>query len=100
MSYVVINAISVPEHAGAELEKRFAARAGEVDQQPGFERFELLRPADGRGQYYVMTHWDSKESFEAWMSSRAFQHGHAQSGGPSGPVGTGSDVLQFEVVDL
>lgn len=97
--YVVMNAITVPGGAGPELEKRFAARAGEVDQQPGFEGFELLRPADGKDAYYVMTHWDSKESFEAWMSSRAFGQGHAQTNA-SGPVGTGSEVLAFEVVDL
>ncbi len=97
--YVVINAITVPGGAGPELEKRFAARAGEVDAQPGFVGFELLRPADGKDAYYVMTHWDSKESFEAWMSSRAFGRGHAQST-EGGPVGTGSEVLAFEVVDL
>ena len=28
--------------------KRFAARAGAVDDQDGFEGFELLQPTDGR----------------------------------------------------
>lgn len=99
MSYVVVNSINVPGGAGPELEKRFAARAGEVDEQPGFEGFELLRPADGRDAYFVVTHWDSRESFEGWMSSSAFGRGHGQSAG-GGPVGTGSEVLAFEVVDL
>lgn len=49
MSYVVINAISVAEGAGPELERRFAGRAGAVDQAPGFEQLVLLRPADGAG---------------------------------------------------
>ena len=42
MSVVKINAIEVPPGAGPELEQRFAARAGMVDQQPGFEEFMLL----------------------------------------------------------
>ncbi len=40
MSVVKINAISIPEGMGPELETRFAARAHAVDNQPGFERFQ------------------------------------------------------------
>ena len=47
MAVVKINAIKVPEGAGPELEKRFAARLGAVDDQPGFLGFELLRPVAG-----------------------------------------------------
>ena len=46
MTVIKINAITVPEGAGDELAKRFAARAGAVDNQEGFEGFELLRPTD------------------------------------------------------
>ena len=42
MSIIIINAITVPEGSGDELAKRFAARAGAVDDQDGFEGFELL----------------------------------------------------------
>ncbi|PZO61311.1 MAG: antibiotic biosynthesis monooxygenase, partial [Pseudoxanthomonas suwonensis] len=43
MSVVKINAITVPEGAGPELEKRFAVRKHAVDAEPGFEGFQLLR---------------------------------------------------------
>lgn len=99
MSVVIVNAITVPPERAAELERRFAARAGEVDQQPGFIGFKLLRPTDGRDVFHVMTEWESQEDFENWMRSASFQHGHA-SNQERGPVGTGSEVLQFEVVDL
>ncbi len=45
---IKINAITVPEEGGDELAQRFAARAGAVDDQDGFEGFELLRPTDDR----------------------------------------------------
>lgn len=99
MSYVVINAISVPEGMGDELEKRFGARAQAVDDQPGFLGFKLLRPTDGKSAYYVFTEWESKDHFESWRSSQAFEHGHAQTQ-KGGPVGSDSEVFEFEVVDL
>ena len=102
MSVVKINAIEVPEGGGAELERRFAARAKAVDGMPGFEGFELLRPVSGETRYFVYTRWASEEDFKSWLNSPAFQQGHA---GPSGagqqaPVGTSSALLSFEVVEL
>ena len=43
MTVVKINAITVPADSGDELARRFAARAGAVDDQDGFEGFELLQ---------------------------------------------------------
>jgi len=124
MSVVKINAISVPEGAGPELEARFAARAGEVEKMPGFEGFELLRPVAGETRYFVYTRWESEEAFQAWVNSESFGRGHAQAGGggeghghPHGhgegqghgqgqghghgggarPVATGAELLSFEV---
>ena len=93
MSFVVVNVLSVPEGSGEVLETRFAGRAGAVDAAPGFERFELLRPVEGTDDYLVYTRWRSREDFEAWTASQAFERGHAQaSGRPEGaaPAATGS----------
>ena len=79
MTVVKINAITVPPDGGDELARRFAARAGAVDNQDGFEGFELLRPTDGRTTWLVVTRWRDETSFEAWRTSPAFGHGHRQS---------------------
>ncbi len=101
MSVVRINAITIPGGGGPELEKRFAARAGAVDGQPGFERFELLRPTDGKEAYFVVTYWKDAESFDAWMASQDFQKGHqSDGGGAQKPVSTDASLLSFDVVDL
>lgn len=97
MSVVKINAIEVPAGMGDKLEGRFAARAGAIDGVAGFEGFELLRPAVPGDAYYVYTRWADEESFQAWRDSQAFGEGHAQTA-EKGPVGTGSDLLEFEVV--
>lgn len=109
MSIIKINAITVPAEAGDELAHRFAARAGAVDDQDGFEGFELLRPTDGRTTWLVVTRWRDDDAFEAWVSSPAFAHGHqgatgtgaagaGRPGAHGGPVSTSSEVWSYEVV--
>jgi heme-degrading monooxygenase HmoA len=119
MSVIKINAITVPADSGDELARRFAARAGAVDDQDGFEGFELLKPTDGRTTWLVVTRWRDEEAFQAWLSSPAFQHGHRQAsesgdmgggghgggghpggghgGGEQRPVGVSSEVWSYEV---
>ena len=94
MAVVKINAIEVPAGAGPELEKRFAARAGAVENEPGFLGFQLLRPVAGENRYFVVTHWDSEESFAAWRDGSA----RAAHAGNQKPVSTGASLLEFEVV--
>lgn len=95
MAVVKINAIHVPEGAGAELEKRFAARAHTVDGSKGFLGFQLLRPVKGDNRYFVVTQWETEEDFAAWASGPARE---AHAGERAKPVATGADLLEFEVV--
>lgn len=113
MSVIKINAITVPPDSGDELARRFAARAGAVDSQAGFEGFELLRPTDGRSTWLVVTRWRDDEAFEAWRTSPAFGHGHGQGasegeghghggaseagGEPRKPVAVSSELWSFEI---
>ena len=97
MSVVRINAITVPEGSGDELARRFAARAGSVDQMDGFEGFELLQPTDGRSTWLVVTHWRDAAAFDAWVSGPAFQHGHKQPEGAKSPVSVSAELWSFEV---
>ncbi|MEB3030473.1 mycobilin-forming heme oxygenase MhuD [[Mycobacterium] nativiensis] len=95
MSVVKINAIEVPADAGPELEKRFANRAHAVENQPGFLGFQLLRPVKGDDRYFVVTHWESDEAFQAWAQGPAAE---AHAGQRANPVATGASLLEFEVV--
>jgi heme-degrading monooxygenase HmoA len=119
MSIIKINAITVAADSGDELAKRFAARAGAVDNQDGFEGFELLQPTDGRTTWLVLTRWRDEDAFNAWASSPAFGQGHrsegqhaqsgeggggphaqgAESGGeqPKKPVGVSSELWSYVV---
>ena len=100
MTVIKINAITVPEGSGDELARRFAARAGAVDGQEGFEGFELLQPTDERTQWLVVTRWRDEDAFQSWVQSPAFAHGHAGASRPApdgGPVSVSSELWSFEV---
>src|SRR5271169_4997138 len=101
MTVVKINAITVREGSGEELARRFAKRSGAVDDADGFEGFELLRPSDHRDVWLVLTRWRDNSSFDAWVVSPAFAHGHrsaverSEGGGGSAdppPVGVHSEL--------
>jgi heme-degrading monooxygenase HmoA len=104
MTVIKINAITVPADSGDELGHRFAARAGAVDDQDGFEGFELLKPTDDRLTWLVITRWRDEAAFEAWVSSPAFAHGHRseapkhEGGEGKPPVAMGSEVWNYEPV--
>jgi heme-degrading monooxygenase HmoA len=114
VTIIKINAITVPSDGGDELARRFAARAGAVDSQEGFEGFELLRPTDERSTWLVVTRWRDEASFEAWRTSAAFGAGHGHGGGgghghggggghghgaagEQRPVAVSSELWSFEV---
>ena len=97
MGYIVMNVIDVPADRREEFEARFASRAAQVQNSPGFEAFELLKPADDNTRYIVYTRWDSKDSFEAWLRSPAFAEGHRQHS-TKGPVAPTSETWAFDVL--
>jgi|SRR5664280_596759 len=102
MTIIKINAITVPADGGDELARRFAARAGAVDDQAGFEGFELLKPTDERNTWLVITRWADDQSFQAWVNSPAFGHGHRGDAAPpdqsaAPKVGMSSELWSYEV---
>lgn len=94
MTVIKINAITVPADSGDTLAQRFAARAGAVDGQPGFEGFELLKPTDDRTTWLVITRWSDEESFDAWVNSEAFGAGHKTPSEGSGEADGDADKPQ------
>jgi heme-degrading monooxygenase HmoA len=102
VTVIKINAITVPSDSGDELARRFAARAGAVDDQDGFEGFELLKPIDDRTTWLVVTRWRDEAAFEAWVNSPAFAHGHRSASEregepPQRPVGIHSELWSYEI---
>ena len=97
--FIVMNRILVNPEYKDQFEERFTNRAREVDKMPGFVRNQVLRPANAEDPYIVFTVWQSKEDFEAWVNSEAFQKGHARSGSLPREAFRGQSKLEtFEVI--
>lgn len=95
---VVANRIQVAQGHEAEFEKRFAGRAGLVENMPGFVRLEVMRPL--KGDYYViLTHWQDEVSFRAWTESQEFKEAHSHR--PPAEIFAGPSVFEMhEVIQL
>lgn len=81
--FFVFNNIPVTEEGRPVFEHRFLNRARAVENEPGFIAFRLLRPIKSE-TYIVVTQWAGPHSFEAWKSSNAYNHAHANRDKPTG----------------
>ena len=75
-----MNRIFVDAAYAEQFEERFRTRAGLVDGMPGFLWNKVLRPVNPGQPYVVLTLWESRASFEAWVRSDEFVQGHKRSG--------------------
>jgi heme oxygenase (mycobilin-producing) len=85
MSVVKISALTVVADAGVDLVRRAAAGKEAAGNQDGFEGLELLKPADERTTWLIVTRWRDEEAYQAWLRWRA---GHE----PRPTVRRGSDA--------
>jgi heme-degrading monooxygenase HmoA len=75
-----MNRIFVNPDYAAQFEDNFRQRAGLVDRMDGFISNQLLRPSSPGDPYIVLTLWQTRKQFEAWIHSPEFAQGHARSG--------------------
>ncbi len=76
--WAMVSELAVPVAAAEALEEAFQDRLGEVDGWPGFQRLEVWRDPRHPGRYLMVSWWDSRESFSAWMQSDAHDRSHAR----------------------
>ena len=74
--FVAINYITCTEQYRERFETLFGTRAKAIDRMPGFRQMEVLRPSDNKGEYLIISHWDTEEGFQKWTNSVEFLEGH------------------------
>jgi heme-degrading monooxygenase HmoA len=75
--FIVANRVPVATGWEDMFEERFRQRAGQIDKQPGFVRMQVLRPDSENTPYVVLTTWQDKAAFEAWVGSEDFRLAHS-----------------------
>ncbi|MBY4678492.1 antibiotic biosynthesis monooxygenase family protein [Marinobacterium arenosum] len=75
--FVVSNRVFVAAGYCEEFERRFRARLGQIDQQPGFVEMCVMQPAKEGAPYVVQTRWQDRAAFDNWVGSEDFRRAHA-----------------------
>lgn len=84
MAWIAVNRIAVDSSKEAdEVVERFRHRPKKVDGRPGFVSLEVWREEEGK-EVLVMTRWERREDFLAWVESPAFQEAHRGAQGSPG----------------
>ena len=73
--FVAINYISCEDSYRERFEELFATRAHAIDRLSGFIDMQVLKPNQA-GEYLIVSHWESEDSFKAWTRSPEFLEGH------------------------
>jgi heme-degrading monooxygenase HmoA len=92
----IFNSLPVKEGAADRIIERFAASRGHVRSFPGFVSMEDLRPEE-QDEVLVITRWQNRASFEAWVRSEEFARVHGQGGG-EGLLRGDPRMTSYEVV--
>ena len=74
---IVANRVPVASGWEETFEERFRQRAGQVDKQPGFVSMQILKPETDDTPYVVLTSWQDKAAFDAWVGSEDFKLAHS-----------------------
>lgn len=77
-AFVAVSDIAVPNFGRDALEQAFRARLGEVDAWPGFLRLEVWADDERPDRYRMVSWWESRERFLAYMRSPAHQRSHSR----------------------
>ena len=97
MHYVVANRVFVKPEYHQEFENRFRQRTGQINNQPGFVRMEILKPHSDDTPYVVMTHWENEQVFQNWVGSDDFKLAHSNPM-PKDAFFDGGGIEQYEVI--
>lgn len=92
----VMNVVHVKEGRSEEFERTFLERESRLHQADGFVAFELLR-RDRDGEYVVLSSWESRKDFDAWLASDLFKasHEHVE----SEPIADFGEVRHYDVLE-
>ncbi|MDA3128547.1 antibiotic biosynthesis monooxygenase family protein [Aliibacillus thermotolerans] len=95
--YVVMNELKVPKEMKEVMKERFAQSADNMKKVPGCLDYMFLDEEDGR--QVVFTKWESKQHYEDWTNSEAFQRAHQdRSGKEKKSPASGNELRTFEVI--
>ncbi len=98
--FIAMNRFKVARGSEEVFEELWRNRDSYLDDVPGFKTFHLLKGPSNDDYTLYSSHstWDSREAFNAWTESEAFQKAHSQARAPQGTYLSHPDFEGFEVI--
>jgi len=76
LSFVTLSKFRVANGLSDEVRDAFVQRPHLVDDAPGFERMEVVRPVDDPDEFWLLTWWSDEASFRSWHHSHLYRDSH------------------------
>lgn len=92
----VMNVVHVKEDRREAFERTFRERQSRVHLADGFVSFELLR-RDRDGEYLVLSSWEDRADFDAYLSGELFRANHEHL--DEEPLADFNEVRHYEVLE-
>ncbi len=98
--FIAMNRFKVARGSEEVFEELWRNRDSYLDDVPGFKTFNLLKGPSNDDYTLYSSHstWASREAFNAWTESEAFQKAHSQARAPQGTYLSHPDFEGFEVI--
>ncbi len=91
----IVNSLPAKEGAADRIVERFAESRGHVQGFPGFVSMEVLK-SEAEDEVLVVTRWQDRDSFDAWVGSEEFSRAHGR-GGAGGLLRGHPKMTSYEV---
>lgn len=74
--FVAMSKFVVKNGMADDVLAAFQARPHQVDNARGFIRMEVLNPQENRDEFWLITHWETKDDFSRWHRSHEYRDSH------------------------
>ena len=74
--FVALSKFAVANGMTEEVKAAFSARPHLVDSAEGFLRMDVISPEDRPDEFWLLTYWSNKESFQTWHKSHMYRDSH------------------------
>jgi len=75
-TFVALSRFTVANGMVAEVQEAFRRRPHLVDGAPGFLRMEVMSPVERSEEFWLITYWTDRQSFEIWHRSHMYHESH------------------------
>jgi heme oxygenase (mycobilin-producing) len=74
--FIAVSQFTIANDKTDEVKQAFRDRPHLVEQVEGFVRMEVFSPRETPAEIWLVTYWDSEDSFNVWHHSHLYRESH------------------------